>query len=62
MKNFEDAIGTRAVFILIELLENDATKSLVQKQLKAQKTAIQAEFKKTGEKSAGLKILLTKIK
>ena len=60
LKNFEDAITTRAVFILIELLENEVTKSLVVKQLKAQKSEIEAEYKKSG--AAGLKILLKNLK
>lgn len=61
MKNFEDAISTRAVFILIALIENPATKSLVFKQLKDQKAEIQAEFKKGGSKASGLKILIKKL-
>ena len=62
LKNFDDAITTRAVFILICLIENEATKPLVAKQLKLKKSAIEAEFKKSGGKSAGLKILLKNLK
>lgn len=62
LKNFDDAITTRAVFILICLIENEATKPLVTKQLKAKKSAIEAEFKKSGGKSAGLRILLKNLK
>ena len=35
LKHFSDAIGGRAVFIFIELIENEETKSMVLKQLKA---------------------------
>lgn len=35
LKHFDEAIGGRAVFIFIELLENEETKSMVYKQLKA---------------------------
>ena len=35
MKSFEDAIKGRGIFILIELIENEETKDLVEKQLKA---------------------------
>lgn len=32
MKNFEDVIRSRAVFILLELIENNETKDLVHKE------------------------------
>ena len=35
LKHFESAINGRGVFILLELIENDATQHLVSKQLKA---------------------------
>ena len=35
LKHFDEAISGRAVFIFVELLENDETKSMVYKQLKA---------------------------
>ena len=36
LKHFEAAISGRGVFILLELVENEATKSLVSKKLKEQ--------------------------
>jgi len=40
LKNFDDVISTRAVFILIEMLENECTKPLVFKQVNAKKETI----------------------
>lgn len=62
LKNFDDMITTRGVFILIELMENEATKPFVMKQVKAKKEKIQTEFKKSGSKAVGLKIILAKLK
>ena len=39
-KNFEQNITTRAVFILIELFENEATRDLVAEQTKSHKQAL----------------------
>jgi len=36
LKHFDIAVRGRGVFILLELVENEATKHLVSKQLKAQ--------------------------
>jgi hypothetical protein len=52
MKDFEASISTRAIFILIELIENEATKSLVINQTKQNKQLIQRIAAK--DKSAGL--------
>ena len=35
LKHFEEVIGGRGVFILLELVENEATRHLVAKQLKS---------------------------
>ena len=40
VKNLEDVLQTRGVFILIEFLDHENTKSLVSKQLKAHKKLI----------------------
>ena len=61
LKHFEAAISGRGVFILLELVENEATKSLVSKQLKEQQKVLIACAKK--DKSAkGLAVLLKKVK
>ena len=54
LKNFDDAIKTRACFILLALVENAETSALVMPQLKKQIMAITAEFKASGSKSKGL--------
>jgi hypothetical protein len=48
------------VFILIELIENEATKDLVLKQVKAQKQTV-AKLAAKDTKSVGLSILLKKL-
>ena len=53
LKNFEGAIRGRGVFILLELVENEATKHLVSKQLKAQKKELK-DFAKKDPKAKGL--------
>jgi len=40
LKDFEATISTRAIFILIELIENKATESLVIKQTKNHKSLV----------------------
>lgn len=60
LKNFEQNISTRAVFILIELIENEATKDLLFKQVKAQKQIV-AKLAAKDTKSVGLSILLKKL-
>lgn len=40
LKNFDEAISTRACFILLALVENPETSALVMTQLKKQKAAI----------------------
>ena len=62
LKNLEESIKGRGVFILMELVENEETKDLVMKQLKAEKKMMQ-ELVKKGDKSKtkGLQILLKKI-
>jgi hypothetical protein len=59
MKDFEATISTRAVFILIELIENPETNALVIKHVKEQKAVVQELAKK--DKSTGLQILLKKL-
>lgn len=59
MKDFEATISTRAVFILIELIESPETSALVIKQVKENKALVQQMAAK--EKSTGLQILLKKL-
>lgn len=59
LKDFNATCSSRAVFILIELIESEATKSLVWKQAKAQK-AVVTDLAKT-DKSTGLSILAKKL-
>ena len=59
MKDVETAVNTRAVFILIELIENEETSGLVLKQCKASKPIIERLAAK--DKSAGLQILIKKL-
>ena len=59
LKNFEQNISTRAVFILLELMENEKTKDLVFKQVKALKPSV-AKLAAKDSKSVGLQILLKK--
>ena len=60
LKHFESAINGRGVFILLELIENDATQHLVSKQLKAQKKVIKDTVKKD-PRAKGLQVLLKKL-
>ena len=62
MKSFEQAIQGRAVFIMLELIENEETKDMIEKQLKAEKKTIQKIAKGMApSQSKGLKVLLKKI-
>ena len=58
-KDFDKVVSTRAVFVLIELIESDKTKDLVIKQCRQHKPTIEQRAK--AEKSAGLQILLKKL-
>lgn len=53
LRHFEEVIKGRGVFILIELLEHENTKSFVLKQLKAQKAEIQ-KLSKSSPSQVGL--------
>lgn len=57
LKHFDEVISSRAVFILLELLENEKTKKLVFKHLKAQLKEIEKKSKKN-PRDKGLQILL----
>ena len=57
LKHFQEAINGRGVFILLELLENEATRDFVQKQLAAQKKDMKDLLKKD-KKAKGLQVLL----
>lgn len=59
MKDFEATIKSRAIFILIELIENEETNGLVIKQCKASKPVIEKIAAK--DKSTGLQILIKKL-
>ena len=60
LKHFEQALHGRGVFIILELLENPATTTLVAKHLKAQKKVIQ-DIAKKDSKAKGLQVLLKKV-
>lgn len=60
MKDFEKLALTRAVFIIVELIENESTKPFVWKVVKAQ-SALVARWAKENPKSAGLQTLLKKL-
>jgi hypothetical protein len=61
LKDLEAHIASRAVFIIIELLEHENTKQFVYKQVKAALGF--AERLNSGDKgSAGVKILIKKLK
>ena len=60
MKDFEKMAQTRAVFIIVELIENESTKALVWKNVKAQQSSI-TKWAKANPKSAGLQTLLKKV-
>lgn len=57
LKHFEEAIGGRGVFILLELFETPCTQGFVSKQLKAQKKALKDLIKKD-PRAKGLIVLL----
>ena len=59
MRDFDATLSTRAVFILIELIENEETSPFVMKQLKEHKADVVNKAKK--DKSTGLQILLKKL-
>jgi hypothetical protein len=60
LKDLEAHISTRAVFILIELLEHDVTKQLVFKQAKAA-LAFAQRLAEKDKGSSGLQILIKKL-
>jgi hypothetical protein len=60
MKDFESHLSSRAVFIIIELLEQESTKQLIFKQAKAMLPAVK-RIAAAEPKSAGLQILLKKL-
>ena len=59
LKELEQTLSTRAVFILIELIESAETNALVIKQVKEQRALIERHAQK--DKSTGLQILLKKL-
>ena len=60
LKHFEEAINGRGVFILLELIENDATSKFVSKHLKAEKKVLKDLVKKD-PRAKGLAVLLKKV-
>ena len=60
MKNLEDVLSSRAVFILVEFTEHANTAELIMDELKAKKKAV-AKLAKEMPASKGLQILLGKI-
>jgi hypothetical protein len=60
LKDFEKIASTRAVFLVLELIENEETKNLVWKVVKAQSAAV-ARLAKANPKSAGLQLLVQKL-
>lgn len=60
MKNFEDVIRSRAVFILLELIEHDETKEIVLSQVQKKKSEI-LKIQKELPKAKGIEILLKKL-
>lgn len=59
VKDLEATVSTRAVFILIELIEKEVTKQMVWKQVMAKKAQIQKLAQ--SDKSTGLSILIKKM-
>ena len=57
MKNFEANIKSRAIFVLIELLETEQTKALVHERALEHKALVQ-KLAKEDPNSKGLQILL----
>lgn len=60
LKNLEDALKSRAVFILLQYVENEKLKPLMFEKLKAQKKEIQ-KVQKEMPASKGLQILVQKL-
>ena len=60
LKDFETHLSTRAVFIILALLENETTAVYLQKQVKAQINTVKAKAK-AEPKSTGLQLLLKKL-
>lgn len=54
MKHLDDLLESRAVWILVELLEHDNTKEFVMSDLKKASKQMQAIVKNNKEKSKGL--------
>jgi pumilio family protein 6 len=57
LKNLESCLDSRAVWILVALLEHERTKSLLSSDLQAEKHLIAIADKKQGDKSKGLQVL-----
>lgn len=57
LKDFENHISTRAVFIVLALLENEKTAPFLAKQVKAQVNTVSAKAK-AEPKSVGLQLLV----
>lgn len=57
MKNFEENVSSRAIFVLIELLENPKTKALVYDKVLDQKPLVK-KLAASEKESKGLQILL----
>ena len=60
MKNFDDVIKSRAVFILLELIEHEETKPIVIKALQKKRKDIESILKEL-PKAKGISILLSKL-
>lgn len=60
LKNLDDVLNSRAVFILLELIEHAESQSLVLSQLKTKKKDI-TKIAKENPKAKGLQILLSKL-
>lgn len=60
LKNLDDVLKSRAVFVLLELIENAQSQTLVHAQLKAKKKEIM-KIAKENPQAKGLQILLGKI-
>ena len=60
MKNFDDVIRSRAVFIMLEFVEHPETSSLILGQIKKKKKEVDA-VRKELPKAKGLQILSEKL-
>ncbi|CDW78334.1 pumilio domain-containing protein kiaa0020 homolog [Stylonychia lemnae] len=60
LKNFDDVIRSRAVFILLELIEHEETKAIVLSQVQKNKKTIE-KIRKELPKAKGIEILLKKL-